>query len=280
MKAQLFFQKLPWLVIGALLLLRFLSGWLPYLAAGTISWLTPLFQVGTYGLAALFFWLKRDRLGSYHVDRLVIGIFLLFKCLYPLLLPIWLEGASPSALAFPNPLGFSFWGIAILFWLAIRADYFRLPQLRRTNWGWLAFGIVFGILWGFVVVYLLPVWISGPDALLGLGAPLVLAVRLPIQLGSAAINEEPLFRGILWGQLRQAGWKETWIWLFQAGLFTFSHGGLFMGSDVIPWLIFYLAGGLAFGLIVWRARSIAPSMLAHAVFNTSSVLIGILSVSH
>lgn len=128
-------------------------------------------------------------------------------------------------------------------------------------------------------MFLLPAWVNQQDALISLAHPLALAVRLPIQLGSAAINEEPLFRGLLWGQLRQAGWKEIWIWLVQAGIFTLAHGSLWMSTDIVPWTLFYFAGGLAFGLIVWRARSIAPSMAAHAVFNTASIFIGALSVT-
>jgi membrane protease YdiL (CAAX protease family) len=37
------------------------------------------------------------------------------------------------------------------------------------------------------------------------------------QLAHAAIFEEPIFRGFLWGYLRKVNWKEKWILLFQAG---------------------------------------------------------------
>jgi hypothetical protein len=38
------------------------------------------------------------------------------------------------------------------------------------------------------------------------------------QMTNAAVFEEPLFRSFLWGHLQIAGWKNGWIWLFQAGL--------------------------------------------------------------
>jgi membrane protease YdiL (CAAX protease family) len=275
-KVNAFPRLFPWLLIFSLLLLRYLSGWFPYLFPGSSPWVTPAFQIGTYGLIALFLWSERGHLVDFHFDRLAIFIFLFFKIVYPLILPFWLDGV-PSVLAFPHVLGFAFWLIALLLWIAIRTSYASLPKLRPANWGWLIFGGLFGIAWGFVVVFLIPGWIS-PQNVAG-STPLLLAVRFPVQMGSAAINEEPLFRGLLWGLLRRAGWKEIWICLFQAVLFTFAHGGLFLSAFSVPWLLFYLAGGLAFGWIVWKSRSIAASMTAHAVFNTASVLVGLLSVT-
>ncbi|WP_161796471.1 CPBP family glutamic-type intramembrane protease [Desulfosporosinus acididurans] len=56
---------------------------------------------------------------------------------------------------------------------------------------------------------------------------LLLKNQLPhyflVQLNSAAILEEPLFHGFFWGYLKNWGWKESWIWLTQAGLFVIGH---------------------------------------------------------
>ena len=86
------------------------------------------------------------------------------------------------------------------------------------------------------------------------------------QLGYAAISEEPLFRGFLWGFLRKAGWREIWIWVFQAGLFWVGHIYYFGKLPVSFWLV-VPAGGLMLGLLAWRSLSIATSMAAHAAMN-------------
>jgi membrane protease YdiL (CAAX protease family) len=91
-------------------------------------------------------------------------------------------------------------------------------------------------------------------------------------LGFASISEEPLFRGFLWGYLRRAGWKETWIWLTQAAIFMSAH--LYF-KDALPfefWIVVPLAG-LILGFLAWHSRSIAPGMMAHAAFNASAYLI-------
>jgi membrane protease YdiL (CAAX protease family) len=85
------------------------------------------------------------------------------------------------------------------------------------------------------------------------------------QLGYAAVTEEPLFRGFLWGYLRNLGWREVWIWLFQAGLFWLSHFYYFSRMPISFWLV--PIGALILGALAWRSRSIATSMAAHAAMN-------------
>ena len=88
-------------------------------------------------------------------------------------------------------------------------------------------------------------------------------------LGFASINEEPLFRGFLWGFLRQMNWKEIWIWLFQTVLFTLAHVYFASQYPLLFWLYIPFAA-LLLGLLTWRSRSIAGSMLAHAMINAST----------
>jgi membrane protease YdiL (CAAX protease family) len=86
------------------------------------------------------------------------------------------------------------------------------------------------------------------------------------QLGFAAVSEEPVFRGFLWGYLRKLGWREIWVWLAQAGLFMSAH--LYF-RDALPfnfWIVVPSAG-LIFGLLAWRTRSIAVGMMSHAAYN-------------
>jgi membrane protease YdiL (CAAX protease family) len=92
------------------------------------------------------------------------------------------------------------------------------------------------------------------------------------QIGFAAVSEEPLFRGFLWGYLRREGWREAWTWLFQAAVFTSAHMYFMDALAFDFWIVVPLAG-LILGLFAWRTRSIAPGMLAHAAYNASAYLI-------
>jgi membrane protease YdiL (CAAX protease family) len=82
----------------------------------------------------------------------------------------------------------------------------------------------------------------------------------------AGIGKEPFFRGFLWGSLRKTGLKDIWIWLAQAGLFWLGHAYALLYTPFSFWLIVPV-GGLVLGLLAWRSRSIAPSMVAHGLAN-------------
>jgi hypothetical protein len=84
-------------------------------------------------------------------------------------------------------------------------------------------------------------------------------------MSTAAIDEEPLFRGFLWGYLRDLGWKEKWILIFQAFLFWTIHINYW---NKFPFIILLPFLGLLLGILAWRSRSIATSMAAHAGYNT------------
>jgi membrane protease YdiL (CAAX protease family) len=85
------------------------------------------------------------------------------------------------------------------------------------------------------------------------------------QLSMAAISEEPLFRGFLWGYLKGKGLKEGPICLIQAGLFWIGHI-YYIGTGINFWVVHPLAA-LLLGLIVWKSRSVTHSMIVHSSVN-------------
>jgi membrane protease YdiL (CAAX protease family) len=255
-----------WLVIGVLLFLRlpFLTG-LSYFVQSDLAWLDPAYQIATYALTAWFIWWWRDRLADFHIDSIAIVIMLLFKPLETLILPVW---GIPSPLAFPNWPALSLWAIAIVTFLALRKS--PLPRVRRRNLAGVLIGAGAGVGTALIMAYLfLP--LSTPGQGVSRLEPMML-LGFPYQLGYAAIDEEPLFRGFLWGQLRKAGWREGAIWLAQAALFALGHLP-FLERLPLPYFLFNFLGlGLVFGLLAWRSRSIATSMVAHAAYNASAPL--------
>lgn len=97
-----------------------------------------------------------------------------------------------------------------------------------------------------------------------------LAIRYSLeffqQMGHAAILEEPIFRGFLWGYLAERGWNDRRILLAQAGLFWLAHLPRNYAQPVVPFLTLP-AGGLFYGWLARRTRSVAASMVAHAIYN-------------
>ena len=93
-------QIVAWTLLAGLLLLR-----LPFLAGIAMfsepEWLDPAFQIGTYLLTAGLIWLERDRLADFHIDKLALGIIIIFKPIQTLLLALMISNNRP--LAFPNP---------------------------------------------------------------------------------------------------------------------------------------------------------------------------------
>ena len=105
------------------------------------------------------------------------------------------------------------------------------------------------------------------------------SLNLLYHLGFAPINEEPLFRGFLWGYLRQLHWREIRILLFQTTLFTSAHFYLAKQFPLMFW-VFIPSVAILFGLMTWRSRSIAPAIFAHAMVNGSVYFLIIVLVLH
>lgn len=126
-------------------------------------------------------------------------------------------------------------------------------------------GILTGILYGYFIISPCP---KSSDK-----ASFIWAIfRFFNQLNNAAVLEELLFRGFIWGYLIKLKWKENWIWLLQAFLFMMGHI-CYLGSYDLAFFIGIPATALILGLLAWKSRSISTSMTAHALVNTFEDLI-------
>jgi membrane protease YdiL (CAAX protease family) len=231
------------LLLGGLLFLRF-----PFLivltmtAAETSSvqrLVTLLgFEIGTYLLTALLIWRERERLSEFWFDLPAAVTFLCQIFLFPV-------------------------GI-FLFWKMKKSQsWFPKPQFRV--WRWALIGAILGIACEILLTtqgFVPPGPRGDSTADFSFLFPAVL-----IQMTNAAVWEEPLFRGFLWGYLRQIKWPNFWIWLFQAVLFTLGHVYYLQNENVWVWLVRMLLPSLLLGLIAWQAKSIFASMLTHGCIN-------------
>jgi hypothetical protein len=269
-----------WSLLAGLLFLR-----LPFLAGGVIlfpklDWLDIVFDIGTYLLTACLIWWERDRLADFHIDRLALSIIILFKPVQTIVLATW--GFSDHPLTFPRWPSLILWGIAIGLLLALWLTRPRLPKFSKASFGWLGLGILAGLATVLLLGYPMSLQITPNPSLKQFS---IFSLLLPgvrdffYQLGYAAVTEEPLFRGFLWGYLRKAGWKNVWIWLFQTGLFMLGHIYYVTQLPISFWLI-VPAGALVLGALAWRSKTISSSLAAHATLNAFGHTVGSIIASY
>ena len=267
------FHKIAgWSLLIGLLLLR-----IPFLGFVTLfadyDWIEPVFEVGTYFLTACLIWWERERLADFHIDTLAVSLIILFKPIQTLLLALSEYAAHP--LAFPQWGGILIWIIAVALFIAMRFSRPRMARISRSSFGWFGLGLLAGLLTAAALGYPMSLQVDNVPARLPQVFPLVfITLRgLLYQLGYAAVTEEPLFRGFLWGYLRKAGWKDVWIWLFQTGLFMVAHIYYIHQLPVSFWIIVPVST-LVLGALAWRSKTIASSLGAHTMMNASGYTIG------
>jgi membrane protease YdiL (CAAX protease family) len=229
--AGLLFLRFPFLISARMLLPE-----QPALPR-TISMFVFIF--GTYLLAAILIWWEREYLRDFWID-LAAGI--VFLC---------------QIFCFPIGIGL---------FRAMRRGQARFPSPPANVWRWALLGGMLAIACNIFIVSLgiaplVPGLVSA--------SLLVLVPSVLIQMTMAGVLEEPLFRGFLWGYLRRAQWKDGWIWLLQALLFTLAHVYYLQTEALGPWFARIMLPALLIGFIAWRAKSIFASMVTHAFFNAS-----------
>jgi membrane protease YdiL (CAAX protease family) len=254
-------NRVVWLLITGLFLLRipFVGGMRYFTWTSTSYWVMPIFEIGTYLLAAILIWLERDRLLDNHVDRLALFIFVLGK-------PVELLWSR-----FPGPFGRRLGSEAYLLYLPVAIGLLiglsrarpKLIKFGPRRWLWLGIGVLTGIIVGALSGRLSKLEFNPLQSQLTLGVLVFLPIR---EMLYAGIAEEPFFRGFLWGALRRRGWKDIWVLMLQGMLFWLAHIYWLEHSPITFWVIVPL-GGLVFGVLAWCSRSIAVSMIAHGLMN-------------
>jgi membrane protease YdiL (CAAX protease family) len=258
-------MRITWLLVGGLFILRIpIFTFVVMIDPNTYDWVDPLYFVGTYILTALLIWWERERLADFHIDKLVLIIFIIGMPLYVILERLGVFGSpfqSPAyLLCLPTALGL---GIALF------RSHPQFPNLNNKLWRWLIIGFVSGIaLAAYFGSILRPAMGWSRVA----PTPEMLILMPLQQIFTAALAEEPFFRGFLWGSLRKAGIKDVWCWLIQAGLFWLGHAYALLYVPASFWMIVPV-GGLVLGWLAWRSRSIAPGILAHGLANGWSAFV-------
>lgn len=269
-------ERVSLFLLGILLFMR-LIWYAPvsiYFPSEAPSWWFPIFEIVTYAATAAIVWWERDSLPTYHVDLTALII----------LIPLKMFSTIVETVDVYGGLGLYWWvDVRLLFEplaMALLVGLFvsRFMRIRRQqqsfreaivdyghqqNTRGLLIGFVCGVCIGLTVGLLL--YVQAPFDRYPITTIEVLMIVM-FQLGNAAVLEEPLFRGFLWGHLRKRGVQDSRIFIIQAFLFWISHLYYFGVYSISFWVIVPI-GSLAMGLVVWKTRSLGASMLTHGLAN-------------
>lgn len=270
-------NALLWTIVFFLLLLRMVVLTGAAIIRGTdVAWAGPVYEIGTYVLTLLFVWLERARLSDYYIDGLVVWLIVLFKPLQTLILAYW---GYADSLAFPQWPSLIIWMAAASLIVALAwKDRGRFRVVRQSVW-WFGWGLGVGAVMVVILSYPMSLQVTDADVPEAVGLfSLLRPMSFLYQIGYAAVSEEPLFRGILWGMLRKVGWHNTLIWLVQAALFVLGHVFYFGVFPMSFWIVVPV-GSLILGGLAWRSRTIASSIGAHAISNALGLTMGMVVYS-
>jgi membrane protease YdiL (CAAX protease family) len=225
-----------------------------------------IYEISTYLLTAFLIWWEREQLKDFHIDTPALALIIFLRPVQTLVLNYW---KVESPLAFPRPFGLPLWAISIGLVIALSKNGFKPVRTSARSLLWLAVGLFAGI--GISIAENLSVFLSALGHLQGPASTsrfFSSGLVLLYHLGFAPLNEEPLFRGFLWGYLRQSKWREMGILFFQAVLFTSAHV-YFASQYPLTFWVLIPCTAILLGLLTWRARSIAPAIFTHGLVNGS-----------
>ena len=248
---SLFKDKASLIFVILLLLLRF-----PLLIAGQFGMIDNtisaiVFLTGTYLFTGILICRNISNLHQYHISRAAIAIYLV----------------SPILSIISNPSDLS--ALVRIVMAAVFAVYFvcnrkKIAAVKNDKKSILWNSLI--VLVSVFVTAILFAYIRGFSGTENTFSLSMLVDGLLFQLSFAAVMEEPLFRGFLWGGFRQLGLSDGVVCVLQAGLFWLGHI-YYYNTGINFWVVIPIAS-IVLGLVVWKTKSITNSMITHACMNT------------
>jgi hypothetical protein len=238
---------------------------LNFLHNTSLAWSSTWPGTIAYLLTAFLIWWERRSLILYHLDGFALGLFLLARPLESIYL--FLIRDVDTGMGFPSLYSLVGCGTAlILATLLWKENCLHLRPWRRLLI-WVGLGISSGLIISLGLGWLYSYTLTPKDIYFHLSTERVFKQTFSvfiILLGHQVIIEEVMLRGFLWGFLKQIGWKDIIIWLFQS-ILAMTCGIVLINKEPVSfWLVIPLVT-LTLGALAWRSRSVAASMLARAI---------------
>jgi membrane protease YdiL (CAAX protease family) len=242
------------IILQVLFLVEELSSYFLNTYAETIRYLSYILDATMYLIWAILIWIEIEHLEEFNIDKFTIISFILGS-LFRRRLGVYGE---EYFLIFIGLAGIS----TVVAWVG------KKPKIPRTNIRWAIAGIVIAsvvlIPISLLEFFLRPDWHMAP--LFKDNLVLTATREINYQFSFAAILEEFLFRGFLWGYLKRKGWKESKIFWAQGILFWLLH---FSKLLVTPFTFFLILPVTTYisSKLTMHSKQIYPAFLSHAVIN-------------
>lgn len=206
---------------------------------------------------AMFIWNNRRNLTAYHLDKSSLFIFLVVGALFR---AKGVDNLITLALESIIFLCVVIFGVMLL-WSKIKFETFSIIN----KWNGLA--ILFGLVFAFFIVMVSKNTEIGPvfEQSLFVSA-FNYAKNILAEMGATVIIEEAVFRGFLWGTLRNYKWQENKILIFQAFMFWISHLDHW---NSLSMLVLLPIMSLLLGFLAKKSKSILPPIIVHAMYNAA-----------
>lgn len=230
------------------------------------EWQQPItiwFRVLIYFFMAILIWLERSDLLSFNIDKASVWIFLLGRTLLTFVMLLFYNFGKDALFLWGAFLVSVY--IAITLWRALPREFLHNNNRKRVL-VWTGIGFLSGTM---LAAAIIAIGYWGLD-IISIQSPRLVALRYYVYgfiqaLCNPAIDEELIYRGFLWGYLKRIGLEDKWVLFITSGLFLVGHKN-FLNSGWVG-LLLALPFALFLGLLVWRSRSLVPSLLSHATFN-------------
>lgn len=266
-------QYLPLIIMTGLILLRF-----PLLIVTACNLIKlpddivfETYLNGTYLLSAILIAYECKRLSNFNIDFLSMLFFIGIPLISPFITTIGGFFGIYIYTVYISKFRIII-ALLLIFNLFILKPKFEKKELFKVVL-WLILVFIIGLVFSIVFAYLVCIQ-SHIGFVLKSKYDISYAITFFIQqVGSAAISEEPLFRGFIWGYLKNRNWKWYWILLFQALLFSVGHLYYLYSGNLYSLFIIVPISGLLYGFIAYRSRSIGSSMICHGLINAITSLV-------
>ncbi len=215
-------------------------------------------KAGMFALIAAMMAVAHGSFGEFKIDRMTLFVFITFG-LFAVLPEVQSLEPDLNLVYAAVSLAATILAIAILRSRKLRKSW------ARFQWKWIGIGAVISLALRVSLSFLESIVTGRPPFLVQSSITAGAIAFIFLTYLGLAVLEEPAFRGFLWGYLENRNWRVARIWLFQAALFWLAHAWQ-IETPFQFWLALPV-GGLMFGWLVWESKSIAASLVAHAIYN-------------
>ncbi len=206
---------------------------------------------------AMFIWNNRRNLTFYHLDKSSLFIFLVVGTIFR---------AKGVDNFITLALEIIIFLCVVIFGIMLLCSKIKFETFSIVN-KWNGLAVLSGILFAIVKITVFKNTHMGSISEQSLFAYVSnFAMNVLAEMGATVIIEEAVFRGFLWGTLKNYKWQENKILFFQAFMFWSSHLDYWNSLNM---LVLLPIMSLLLGFLAKKSKSILPSIIVHAMYNAA-----------